>query len=277
MKVAFSYCSELVREADRDRFLATLFAPARYRDALFSLYAFNIEVARVPDLAREAMPGEIRLQWWREVLQGERGGEASASPVAAALLSALEQHRVAVDTVLTLIETHRFDLYNEPMETIADLESYATRTSSALIALAAQMLGVDAAAAAHPAGIAYGLARVLGGLPRHAAQRKLYLPVDLLARHGTGPDDVFAGQSSPGLNAAAMELRGLARGYLDATAEVLGTLPREAWPAFLPVALVRPSLDRWERCDIFTPVELSPWRRQWLIWRASGNSARIAS
>ena len=274
MQAAFSYCAELVRTADRDRFLATLFAPVGSRDALYALYAFNIEISRVADRAREAMPGEIRLQWWRDVLHGERGEEAGASPVAAALLNTLERRRLAADSLIALVEARRFDLYNEPMLTVAGLESYAVRTSSALIAMAAQILGVDAAAAARPAGIGYGFAYALAALPRQAAQRKLYLPVELLARHGAGPDDVFSGRSSPRLNAAAAELRSLARGYLDATAAALGTLSDETWPAFLSVASLRAVLDRWERCDIFAPAELSAWRRQWLIWRASRNLVR---
>ena len=74
----------LVREVDHDRYLATLFAPAGLRDALFALYAFSARDLRMRELAREPMPGEIRLQWWREVLMGERAGEAAAHPVAAA-------------------------------------------------------------------------------------------------------------------------------------------------------------------------------------------------
>ncbi len=59
--------------ADRDRFLASLFAPAEHRGALHALYAFNVEIARVREVAREPLPGEIRLQWWSEVVDGERG------------------------------------------------------------------------------------------------------------------------------------------------------------------------------------------------------------
>src|SRR5665647_2013664 len=95
MQSNFDYCAALVREADRDRYLATLFAPAEHRDALFALYAFNIEISRVRDLAREPMPGEIRLQWWREVLSGERQGEGAAHPVAAALMASLKQYAIA--------------------------------------------------------------------------------------------------------------------------------------------------------------------------------------
>src|ERR1700742_5251521 len=92
MQAQIDHCTALVRETDRDRYLATLFAPAEHRDALMALYAFNIEIARVREVAREPMPGEIRLQWWREVIEGERPGEAAAHPVAAALIEVMARH-----------------------------------------------------------------------------------------------------------------------------------------------------------------------------------------
>src|SRR3990170_2493394 len=104
MQANFDHCAALVREADRDRYLATLFAPAEHRDALFALYAFNAEIARVRDVAREPLPGEIRLQWWREVLTGERDGEAAAHPVAAALRETLGRYGFVVTPLLELIE-----------------------------------------------------------------------------------------------------------------------------------------------------------------------------
>ena len=277
MQDAVSFCAELVRNADRDRFIATLFAPAYSRDALYALYAFSVEAAHVRGRAREAAPGEIRLQWWREVLHGERHGEAMASPVAASLLNAIEHYRLPVNAMLALLEAHRFDLYDEPMRTIAELEDYALKTVSALIAMAAQILGVDAAMAARPAGIAYALTGLLLALPKHAARRQLYLPLQLLESHGLGPEDVFGAHSSAPLNTAVAELRSVMRRHLDAAAEMLRSLPQQALPAFLPIALVRPSLDRLERSDIFAPSVLSPWRRQWLMWRAARNLNRLAS
>ena len=95
MQDAFAYCAELVRTADRDRFLSSLFAPGELRGALHALYAFNVEIARVRDVAREPLPGEIRLQWWRDVVGGERGEEAAANPVASALLAVIARHELA--------------------------------------------------------------------------------------------------------------------------------------------------------------------------------------
>jgi phytoene synthase len=110
----FEHCAALVREADPDRYLATLFAPADHRDALMSLYAFNVEIARVRDVAREPMPGEIRLQWWREVLSGERAGEAAAHPVASALQDTLAGRRLSPQPLIWLIDGTSSS-HDEPM------------------------------------------------------------------------------------------------------------------------------------------------------------------
>ena len=278
MQDAFAYCAALVRTADRDRFLSALFAPAEHRDALHALYAFNVEVARVRDAAREPLPGEIRLQWWSDVLGGERAGEASANPVASALLATVERYTLPVATLKALVEARRFDLYDEPMARLADLEAYSRQTSSALLALAAQILGAGEGidAIADSAGVAYAIAGLLRAFPLHASRRQLYVPRELLERHGVELYDIHAGRSSDNLRAAFAELAGIARGHLRTANGAIAMLPPAALPALLPVALVRPSLDRLAGRDPFAPAELSPWRRQWLIWRAARSPARIA-
>jgi 15-cis-phytoene synthase len=280
MQDAFAYCAELVRGADRDRYLATLFAPAALRGALCALYAFDIEIRRVRELAREPLPGEIRLQWWTEVLSGERREEANANPVAAALSATIEQHGLATARLLDFIEAHRFDLYDEPMVSVADLDRYAQQTSSVSFALAAQILGGEPAAvdlAAAPAGIADIVAQLMTAFPLHAARGQLYVPSEILDRHGVTPHQIFTGQPSAGLNAALGELRDLARQKLAAAGEYVAALPGAVLPAFLPLAPLRAALHRLERRDAFAPAELAAWRRQWLIWRASRNPARIAA
>ena len=121
-----------MREGDPDRYLAALFAPADKRPHLFALYAFNHEIARVRDSVREALLGEIRLQWWRDALQGEARGDvrgesgrrrARSTPSCASACRA----RRLVD----LIDARVFDLYDDPMPTLDDLEGYCGETSSA--------------------------------------------------------------------------------------------------------------------------------------------------
>jgi phytoene synthase len=268
---AFTHCEALVREADKDRFLATLFAPAKYRRALFALYAFNVEIARVREVVREPMAGEIRLQWWRDVLNGERPFEAAAHPIAAALLDTIARFKLPVEPLLALIEAHAFDLYDDPMPTLDALEAYGRKIS--LFEQAARNLGGgDAAEAAGHAGIVYAITGLLRSFARHASRHQLYVPVEVLDRHGAHTEDVFAGHATPALGAALAELRAHVRRHLAALEALLPQLPPATLPAFLPVAVVPGYLAAMERSgyDPFkTVAEVAQWRRQWALWRAA--------
>ena len=282
MADAFDHCEALVRAGDKDRFLATLFAPQKYRRPLHALYSFNLEVARTRELAREPMPGEIRLQWWRDVLGGAGRGEVDAHPVAAALRDVVVRYRLPPRTLAELIDARSFDLYDEPMASLSYLERYAMHTSSALIELAARILcdGRDPAAGdiARHAGIAYAIAGLLRALPIHAARGQLYLPADLMQRYGAQGSDVFAANATTELRAVLADLRLQARHHLGAARGLLNDALPELAPALLPVALVRPSLDRMERRGYrpFSPSELPQWRRQWVLWRAARTGLRKA-
>src|ERR1700674_1829833 len=158
MHDGFPYCQALVRAAEKGRFLATLFAPAERRRDLYALYAFNVEIARVRERAGEPLAGEVRLQWWRDVIEGNRSQEALAHPVAASLLATMNEHDLAAVPLIDLIAARTFDLYDDPMPTLADLETYARSTSSPLIELAGRILGGDPMAdVADRAGIAYAI------------------------------------------------------------------------------------------------------------------------
>ena len=55
-------------DAEPYRALAALYAPEDKRAGLMALAAFNAEVAGVRDRISQALPGEIRLQWWRDTI-----------------------------------------------------------------------------------------------------------------------------------------------------------------------------------------------------------------
>jgi len=280
MQTNFEHCAALVREADRDRFLATLFAPAQHREALFALYAFNVEIARVRELAREPMPGEIRLQWWREVLSGERDGEAAAHPVAAALTHTLNSYDIRADRLIALIDARAFDLYEDPMATLEDLETYGIKTQSTLLAIDAEILvsrGVPPDMLSLDAGVAYTISGILNGFAGYVARRQLYVPLDVLERYHVKHEDIFAGRTGEPLLAALAELRGHARRRMGSSKAKLDSAPTEILPAYIPVALVGPQFRRMERrgYEPFVNDQISPWRRQWLLWRAARDPSRI--
>jgi phytoene synthase len=272
---AFAHCERLVREIDKDRFLATLFAPAKHRPALYALYAFDIEVARVPTLARQAIAGEIRLQWWREVLEGQRNDEASANPVAAALLATLDRYALAREPLINLVDARTFDLYDDPFATLAELEAYAGQTDAAVLTCAASILGNghgDMPEVARPAATAVVVCHILRTFPARVSRGQLPIPLELLDRHRVQARDVLAGRSSKGLFAALADMRTWTRERFTAFANMMAAAPAATVPAFLTVALVPLYLSRMERPD-YDPfrmaIEVPQWRRQWALWRAA--------
>ena len=85
----YDFSLTALRESDRDRYLACLLSPQDKRGPLSALYAFHAEIARVRDVAREPLPGEIRLQWWRDVLSDPGGTSGEGNPLAEALLACI--------------------------------------------------------------------------------------------------------------------------------------------------------------------------------------------
>ena len=273
---AYAHCGALLRRDDPDRWLASLFLPAERRSHVQALYAFSLEIARVRTLVSEPMLGEIRFQWWREVLAGERASEVEANPVAFALLDTLARCDLSTAPLAALIDARLFDLYDAPMPSIAMLEAYAEATSARLFQCAAMSLdpaaGTECAEAARHAGIAYAVTGLLRALPWHAVTGQVYLPKDVLERHGAVVAAAQSGLSSPALRAALAELRGLARGHLAKFAMSPAAWSGQAAAAFLPASLCEAYLQQMDKRGyepFETVIELPQWRRQYRLWRAA--------
>lgn len=271
----YATCEDVLQREDKDRWLATLFLPAERRPFVQALYAFSLEIGRVRRLVSEPALGEIRFQWWREVLAGERAGEAEAHPVAAAVLDTLEKNDLPADPLLALIDARLFDLSEEPMPTLAALETYAMATASQLFQLGALILdpaaGDLALEAAEHGGIAYALTGLMRALPWHAGTGQLYLPADLLRGNGAVVEAVQAGVDSPALRNALAELRSLVRARLAAFSRAV-SMNSEAAAVFLPVSLCELYLRQMDRRSyepFETVIRVPQWRLQWRLWRAA--------
>jgi phytoene synthase len=271
---AAEFCAGLVRTHDFARYAATLFVPADQRRALLAVYAFNVEISRVREQVSQPLPGEIRLQWWTDMLAGAEHGGVEGNPVAAELNLAIRSWRLPVERLSRLIDEHQFDLYNDPMPTMAALEGYINDTWSALFSLGAGIAGWQSPEIEHlarHAGLAQGMAQVMAALPLDASRRQLFLPLQLLESHGSSMEEVFAGKQTPRLRAALDQLIREAGGHLTAALELLEGVPREVRPVFLPLALVGRDLTRMSRADSdpFVPQVTSRLRTLWTLWRAS--------
>jgi len=63
-----------LKRTEENRWLASRYAPAGDRERLVAVYLLNQELQRAL-VASEPMLGKIRLQWWRETLEGIAAGK----------------------------------------------------------------------------------------------------------------------------------------------------------------------------------------------------------
>jgi phytoene synthase len=230
----------IVRAQDRDRYLSSLFAPDGRRPHLLALYAFNAEVTRIRDQVSDPNIGLIRLQWWRDTIES---GTGSGHPVADALSAAIAECGLPKQAFLDLLAAREFDLFQDRMPGLTELEAYLGETHSRLIQMAVMILdrgeAPKASEAAGLAGVAQGLALILGD-PRH---RDPFLPEGM---------DVAGGIAH-------------ARKRLAEAMALLPGLPKSVLPAFLPVSLTETYLNRIAKAPD-EMLSVSPLKRQLVMW-----------
>jgi 15-cis-phytoene synthase len=225
--------AKLVREVDRDRYLATLLAPDDKQQDLFALYAFDAEIARIPRLVSEPQIGEIRLQWWLDSLDAIEKGRDPDHPVALAFAAVIRKHALPIEHLENLVEARRNDLYADQFPSVFAIESYIAETEAAVMQFAAIILDRPAAAGAAKlmgsAGTAFGLARLLA----RAEPNSRFIPL---------------GESVETMRALA------AKRFDEAKKE---HIPEVLLSAILPAALT----------ELYLSGKTSALRRQWLLWR----------
>jgi phytoene/squalene synthetase len=229
--------SDALRNHDRNRYLATLFAPDDKRAALTALYAFDAELARIRSLVSDPQIGMIRLQWWRDTIESIYLGESPDHPLAKALAPAIRNHKLPEAALQAMITAHEFDLYADQMPSLAALETYLGETEGATTQLACLIL--DPAQAGKAAN-ASGFVSVANGITRFIQ---------------TMPQLVPSGLSAPEV------LDHAEKRWQEFQTQ---SLPKTVRPAFLHAA------DTPRRiASARKGKQVAPWLSQWDMWRAS--------
>ncbi|HEY0183404.1 MAG TPA: squalene/phytoene synthase family protein [Rhodopila sp.] len=235
----------LVRRHDPDRFLTALFAPPERRDALLTLYAFNHELARAREVASEPPLALIRLQWWREVVEGEPKRHEIASPLSEVIAGCPQ---VAADLEAMI------DVREREVETgFATVDHWRDAVLSgggSLAVAAARVLGAPEPEAFRRFGAAYVVAGQVRAMRYLAARSQCLLPRDLLACRGLTIEAAIAEPEAPGVREV---LSALVREGVTLVREGQAMLGRgsadhkAARAAALPASLARRDFARWHR------------------------------
>ena len=275
---SFDHAAAILRDGDRDRYLATLALPADKRDAIVSILAFNADVAAIRERVSGPAPGEIRLQWWSDALSGEEHGAVRQNPLADALLDTLDRYALPPGTLQRLIGARRFDLYDDPMPDLETFEGYAGETASTLLQLSAMVLNeglpVEPGDAAGHLGVAQAMVGHLRAFGFTASQGRIMLPWSIFEANGVTEGEIFSGTDSEGLHEALGQIAELAEEHLAKAKPAIAALEAKLRPAFAILPVVDAQLRLWKRnsgSPYVGPADEPDWRKigriAWWAWR----------
>ncbi|MEQ1651102.1 MAG: squalene/phytoene synthase family protein [Hyphomicrobium sp.] len=228
---------QAVRDAARsgaaDRYLSALLAPRSVRADLIALAAFSSEIEKIAMQVTEPHLGEIRTQWWRDVLSVDAG--VSGHPVADAFTATIRRHALPHERIDDFLDAHVHALYADPPADDRQLQLELDLREGVLFALAAHILGAPgldpASGIIHDAAQAYGLARLGMALPFSLARGRVPVPVQA---HDNSPDHDWRMEIA--------KLNVTARRHMEHVRSAYGAERSAVKAALLPVALVEPYL-----------------------------------
>ncbi len=183
---SLSYCAQLVKDHDPDRFLLTMLMRPEFHEDLLTLFAFNYEIAKTREVVSETMLGLMRLQWWREQIKALYDGTpAPEHEILEPLAALIKKRNLSNSYFETLIYAREFDLEGVLPANMDGLMNYCDFTSSPLMSLVLEVMGEDPESeSVHPAALNYAVMGILRAVPFHARQRRCFLPEDALKSIG---------------------------------------------------------------------------------------------
>ena len=270
-----SHIQQELKNNDSERYLTCLYLPENIRHCAMTLYAFDAEISRIPSVVSEPMPGEIRIQWWRDLIKS--GGNVGSGPLAEALLEVTKEHKLPLDVLDNYLEARIFDLYQDPMPDVGTYEGYLGETVSSflnMIALASgQERSSNLADACGHAGVAIGISRHLSLCASARARGQVFFPLPMLEACGLNREQWLKDDVDGSHEAVIFSLISKARDHLAKAKIAIAGLPSESKSIFLQIVFVDKVLaliDKKPADCLVKPVVLSPLKRQWLAFRGIG-------
>jgi len=149
------------------------------------------------------------------------------------------------------------DIREEPLRRIEDLENFGEETASSLLYLALQLNGVNNTAADHAAshiGKALGISTLLRSTAFHSGNRKSYLPLNIMSKHGLSEESLFRGEAvdpsstaGKALHEVMYEVSSSAKIHMDKAHAMLEQVPKEARTVLLPGAIAEDFLNTLQK------------------------------
>jgi squalene synthase HpnD len=262
-----------VRAAGTSFYWGMRVLPAPRRAAMYAIYAFCREVDDIADDAPADQKAPGLAEWRREIAALYAGHPTH--PITRALLEPVGAYGLDQRDFLAIIDGMEMDASRDiRAPSLAELDLYCARVASAVGRLSVRAFGADTARAldvAEALGRALQLTNILRDLAEDAARGRLYLPRELLDKHGIAGAEPHAVLAHPALSKVCAELAQMARRRFAEAERAMADCPRRAMrPAALMKAMYRAILDRLERrgwAALDRPVKTPKALKLWLVLR----------
>ena len=249
-----------LRELDFQRYVACLYLPEKYRHAAMTIYTFNAEINKIPQIVSEPMPGEIRIQWWRDLIKS--GNNVGSGPLAHDLVEIIDNYQLPAHSFDALLEAKIFDLYQDPMPDLNTLEGYLGETESFLFHLVAMISDLeqsrDLADACGHAGVAFGIANILSKIGAIHSRRQIHIPLANIQEHGLDADRWFSQDLEVEKVEILNEMVDIALQHQQKAVTAIEKLPKEHRSVFLPLAFTKPKLKNIQKHGAAVFIQTRP-------------------
>lgn len=263
--------------------LASRLLPPHVADRAAIVYAW---CRRADDAIDEAgtEPPERALGRLREELGELYAGGAQRDPVLRAFGGVLHEAAIPWAYPASLLDGMGMDVSGQQYISLEDLLVYGYRVASTVGLMMCHVMGVSHPAALRHAahlGLAMQITNVCRDVREDWQRGRLYLPDELLSRHGAGGlarelGNPFPEPAAAGCGRAVEELLGIADGYYRSSDAGLAHL---SWRCALGVNAARRFYSaigdeiRLQGCDVRAPRAVVPMARKlWLCARAVGST-----
>ena len=263
-----------VEAAGTSFYWAMRLLPKHRRNGMYAVYAFCREVDDIADSERPVAYKIAALAAWREEIDALYTGNPRHL-IAHALSEPTVRYRLRPRDFLAIIDGMEMDAREDiRAPDLATLDLYCARVASAVGLLSVHVFG-DSSDAAHAVaeslGRALQLTNILRDLDEDAGRGRLYLPREILDRHGIRGTDPTAVIRHPALPAVCREVAAIAEQHFLSSVSVMENCSRRAMrPAAVMAAIYHATLSALLRSgwrDPATRVSVSKPLKLWLVLR----------
>jgi phytoene synthase len=248
--------------------------PPPRRAAMYAIYAFCREVDDIADEPAPLAQKRAGLAQWREEIDAVYAGRPR-HVIGQALVEPVRAYALRREDFLAMIDGMEMDAAGDIRAPgMAELDLYCARVASAVGHLSVRIFGDASPAAdevAERLGRALQLTNILRDLFEDAERGRLYLPRELLQKHGIVETEPLTVLVHANLPLVCRDLAEVARAHYEAAAAAMARCSRRAMrPAAIMCAVYRATFDRlvasgWRNLE--QPVRTPTLVKLWLVAR----------